>query len=310
MRAVLRALPLACATVVVVLEACRDDHHPPPTRGVTEMQAETPDGAPAEVWVAPERDKRPCPAPVDLTTGAPDCGWLLHVVNEHGTDAHVDRIDLDVAGLDEADRAAVLDAPEGTIILQGTAEGSAFVVRRAFRALPIEMTPAEEVFLQIRRRLDIQCATPTCSEASRAVELNVGLEVPLPALDLSPAEVPLLDHTWLTAQVRERGAVLSGTFTGVPGERGIARFVANQVYVPLPDRLAPCPAPEGRQCGRGEVEVYTRDADRCILSLGCASPSQCTGRLPDCSPGYVLRTWRGSAGACPEFACDPAFLPE
>lgn len=299
MRAVLRALPLLSASAMVAVVACHGDGRP--AGGVAAMQAVDSEGGTAEVWVSAARDPAPCPAP--------DCGWLLHLVNLHAADVHVDALDLSVAGLDEADRATVLDAPDGALVLAGEQQGPAFVVRRAFRALPVEGAPAEEAFVQLVQRPDARCATPAC-EPSHAVQLNVGLDVPLPALDLSPAEVPHLDHAWLASRVFERGAVLAGTFTGVPGGRGIARFEATQVFVPLPDRIAPCPAPRARRCPRGTVETRARDADRCLVSLACQAPSRCIASPPDCAPGYALRTWRARTGACADFACDPGFLPE
>jgi hypothetical protein len=301
MRAVLRGLPLLCATAAVSLAACRGGERASSTRGVTAMQAPT-DDTTAEVWVALLRPAGPCPGPSG-------CGWLLRPLNEHGDDVPVGGIDLGVAALDEADRASVLNAPNEAVVLEGTLEGDAFVVRRAYRALPIEATPAQEVYIQVVQQPATRCPSGVC-EPSHAVELNVALDVPLPALDLSSAEVPGLDHAWLSSRVFERGAVLSGTFTGVPGGRGIARFVASEVFVPLPDRIAPCPTPAARRCREGTIEAYTRDADRCLLDAGCLTPSRCTARPPDCAPGYVARTWRSPPGACPEYACDPAFLPE
>jgi hypothetical protein len=292
MRARLRALRLLGASAVVALAACHGEEKR--TGGVAVMQApESPDATTAEVWVALARDPAPCPA-------APDCGWLLHPLNLHEDDVHFDGIDLSAAGLGEGDRAAVLDAPDGAVVLEGVEQGSTFVVRRAFRALPVDGAPAVEEFVQVEQGPDTK----------RVVQLNVGLDVTMPAVDLSAAEVPHLDHAWLASRVFERGAILGGTFTGVPGGRGIARFEATRVFVPLPDRVAACPSPTARPCPPWAVESSARDADRCAVRLGCRVPTRCFVPPPDCTPGYTLRTWRASTGACPDFACDPTFLPE
>jgi len=84
---------------------------------------------------------------------------------------------------------------------------------------------------------------------------------------------------------------------------------ASAVFVPLPDRLKSCPRAV-RSCPRGTVPAYVRDVDRCLVLRKCIAPSPCTVLPAPCASGYLLRSWRSPPHACPDYACDAAFLPE
>jgi len=241
-------------------------------------------------------------------SSAPEkCGWLLHRLNEHAADEYVVRVSFAAAaGLSATERRAITDALDGAVVLRGRLEGSTLLADQAYRALPLEAPPVGGSFVRVTARPPDHCLEAVCPPSVAQV-LNFDLDVSLRSVDLSPATSAGVDTDWLENRVFERGAVLSGTFTGRPG-LGIDSFVAHQIFIPVPDRSAPC-APAAQACSRGTVPTYERDVDRCLVPLGCSTPRSCGGQPPQCRPGYVLRAWRTVRG-CPAFACDPAFLPE
>jgi len=141
------------------------------------------------------------------------------------------------------------------------------------------------------------------------IVLNTDVDVLVPTIRLTAAEVPWLDDAWLADRVLRRAAVIAGRFVGVPGEGGIRRFEVSQAFVPLPDRAGPCPRIRMRGCAPGMEESLTRDADRCQIADACVRDRACRELPPTCAPGYLLRSWRAHQ-ACRTYACDPAFLPQ
>jgi hypothetical protein len=233
-------------------------------------------------------EKQAEPPEATWATLRPDAsGWTVHAVNRHEPETHVDGIDM----------GAIPDVAtsDGQLLVHGGLRGSVFVVDAAYRALSSTVPMPDEVFVQL-------------GEGVPSV-LNVAVTVTVPRVDLSRAEPPGIDRAWLENRVHERGAVLAGHFVGEPGDRGILRFEATQVYVPLPDRAASC-ARRVTHCPRGKVPAYERDTDRCLVFRRCVVPSGCPAAPPSCDPGFALRSWPSPPYACRSYACDPAFLPE
>jgi hypothetical protein len=284
------ARSLTALSAVAVAAASCQEHAPP---GVAEMQGDSTGAVP--LWVTFRRDPK-CEA-------AADCGWLLRELNRHEAEICVDAIDLDGAGLSEAMIPGVLGAPDGTVVLSGERRNSSFVARQVFRGLPGAQWSPADLFVQVAARP--VCESGACE--SGLVALNTDIDVLAPVVQLSAAEAPWLQTSWLEDRVQRRSAVLAGRLLGDPGER-IQRFEASQAFVPLPDRVGPCARPRLHGCAPGTVAVFGRDVDRCVIQTGCARPRSCRDLPPVCDQGYALRSWHEQPG-CRAYACDAAFLP-
>lgn len=247
-----------------VVAACHSSSSP----GSAEMQSEAPS---PETWATIHRG---------IT------GWVVHPVDLHTAEAHVE--DVDTSAVPEA------GPPDAQLLVHGVVRGSVFSVDEACRALPGGSWSPDDVFIRLENHIPVR--------------LNLRTAVEVPALDLSEVDTGLIDHKWLENRIHEQGAVLAGRFIGQPGRR-IERFEASAVFVPLPDRTTSC---EHRvlRCPAGTVATYARDLDRCLVPRRCIAPTACPSQLPTCAAGYVLRSWRAPPHACPDYACDASFLPE
>jgi hypothetical protein len=179
------------------------------------------------------------------------------------------------------------------------------VAREAFRGLPGNVPRDDATFVQM-------AAGPfgTSSAQITARELNTRAGAVVPTLDLGDIDVAWLDREWLRSAVYSRGAVVAGRFVGEVGGRGIVRFEADQVFVPVATRQATCGTQAPPPCPRGTVPTFDRDADLCLVRTACVRAGACADARPECSPGYDLRSWRAGTRGCLSYACDPAFLTE
>lgn len=252
----------AALVLAVIVAACRGQ-----SSGVTEMQGEER----KDVWATIHRDV---------------AGWVVHPVNVHGPDVHLDDVDMSKVPGD--------GSPDAHLVVHGSVHGGTFAVDEAYRVLPGGTWSPDHVFIQLENDV------PT--------RLNLAASVEVPAIDVSRVETDWIDHRWLADRIHHRGAVLAGLFFGQAGE-GIERFEATAVFVPLPDRLTSCPR-RARDCPAGTVPAYQRDVDRCLVFTRCVVPTTCPAQPPPCAAGYVLRSWRAPPHACPDYACDASFLPE
>jgi hypothetical protein len=300
------AIPTLCIVAGLAVASCKDSEHRPP--GMAEMQTPSPGPAPRdlgnrEVWVTVRRDLAPC-------STTPRCGWFARSVNEHDPGTHVDGIDLTRAGIAPGTpEAGVLDAPDGEVVIRGTRSPEGiFVATGVWRGLPGNTWFPGDVFVQIDPAGATACAGGPCGH-EQTRELNIGIDITVPTVDFARATDPGVDAAWLEDRVYRRGAVVSGRFIMGEQARGVSKLQASEVFVPLPDRVGPCPE-SAMSCEPGTVAGYQRNPDRCLVAGECVTVHECPGNPPSCARGYVSRTWLSTRNACPAFACDPWFLPQ
>ena len=85
-------------------------------------------------------------------------------------------------------------------------------------------------------------------------------------------------------------------------------LLGSQVFVKLPDQTKSCPRISAPFCASNKIPVWTRDADRCQMSAGCASAGACAQYVPTCDEFYDLVSWTGGQFACTQYACEPSWL--
>jgi hypothetical protein len=244
------------------------------------------------------------------------CGFFVRELNTGANERYVSSLDLSGA-VDAASAASALDAPDA-LVLRGyvapsDAEGGArtFVARDVWRGMPAVVPGDADQFYTVAPAEAGDRGQPPYAERI-ATLVNTYERYGFDDIDVSAAALPWVDRTWLASRVAEHDAVVAASWArrsdeDIDDDEWILK--ASQVYVHLPDRVGPCPAPAVVPCDPGTIATFERNADRCVIQAGCVHPAYCPMYLPYCEDGYSLAMWRGRSG-CAEFACDPTFVAE
>jgi len=253
------------------------------------------------------RDGRRCPAPC----------VIVSAVGEEGRSLRASELDLRAAGLDAEAVFAVRSADDGDLVVYGRmgprgAKGGErpFVVAAAYRGMPgVHARRGDGLFVAIAADERAAAADraapgePAGSRGLRARRIDGGATrlVPVASVDVGAAARTGVDAAWLEDRFVARGAIVAARVTRA------SRLEVSQVLVRLPDVVGPCPRLAIR-CAGGTVATYERSAQRCLVSTGCAARGVCPYAVPACDDGYTSVSWPAAPGACPRFACEPAFL--
>eukprot|EP01132_Coremiostelium_polycephalum_P003194 gene3194-4000_t len=142
-----------------------------------------------------------------------------------------------------------------------------------------------------------------------ATELNTGIvNVVTGFNEPYSTYVAFFDSNWLYSRLftdtGRHQAIIRGPI--VPGVENSNDVVGTQVYVDLPDPLSTCPPVTKLYClpELGQVNVYTRDSNRCIVSDGCANEGFCTLQIPECPNGYRRTGHKANPNGCFKWNCD------
>jgi hypothetical protein len=271
-------------------------------------------GASQRSYVVARRDYRKCAWPMCS-------GWFVRDVNrKNPKEVYVSALDFADSDLDEATADIVRGAPDGELVMHGKLGDLAdwedpamkvFRVKSAWRGMPGQVVAEGEVFYEVAA-IDppIQCVTAPCATTT-VKALHKSGKTDIDGVSLEALTEPLLDHEWLQSRLAGHGALAAGSI--VDGEvfpGGTASVLAaSQVFVRLPEVSGPCPQSKPAcDDAAGEVAIYERDADRCVVLSGCTEGGACAAYVPSCSEGYGLVSWTGGMFACTVYACDPAFL--
>lgn len=272
-------------------------------------------GSSQRSYVTLRRDYRKCSWPM--------CGgWYVADVNRKNTkEVYVAELDFEGSGLDAAVADQVTSAANGEVVLHGKLADLAdwddpamkvFRVSAAWRGMPGQVVAAGDVFHEVAA-VDPprQCFTAPCPNLE-VTPLHRSQGVEIDRVATQHFLEPRLDHTWLQDRVATGRAIVAGSV--IDGESfpgGVEQVLhASQVFVSLPETSeTECPQSKP-SCDweGGEAAVYTRDADRCVVLVGCVEGGACGQPVPECAPGYTLVSWTGGMFACTVYACDPAFL--
>jgi hypothetical protein len=242
-------------------------------------------------------------------------GYFVRDVNQGAAERYVSRLDFDTS-LPAEVIDDVRSAPASELVLRGHLgpeetrfHTRPFVVSEAFRGMPGVTPLADAAFYQVHaRKPPIECFVGPCPNEI-AQTLNTSMTEEFDSVSVDSASLLWVDKGWLASRVEAHGAVVAGTLrqgAHLPG--GFEEVLdASQVYVRLPERKGPCPVSPTQSCADGTVAVQERDADRCIMQVGCVKPGVCPLFEPLCASGYTLSSWASAPDACPAFACDPSF---
>lgn len=263
-------------------------------------------------YVTMRRDMRRCMYPL--------CGgyWVHDLNRVNLNEKYVSGLDFTQAKLDDASQGAILSGGDNEVVLRGRLgpaepqfKTRAFIVLEAWRGMPGVTVAAADTVYRVTP-LDIQCFAAPCASAklrkvNYASTKNVhGLSVERAALS------PLIDQPWMQARVMRHDALIAASVIDgqvfAAGKEKIAD--ASQVFIRLPNTNGPCPQMRLAMCDSGKVHTYSRSDELCMMPEGCVSPGVCAQYMPDCPGGYQLASWSGGQYACPQFACDPAFLAQ
>ena len=242
-------------------------------------------------------------------------GYFVRDVNRRSVEHYVSRLDFDTSVPAEVIED-VRSAPATELVLRGHVgpqetrfHTRPFVVSEAFRGMP-GVTPREDAaFYQVHaRKPPIDCFVAPCPNEI-AHTLNTSVTAEFDRVSVDATALLWVDKGWLASRVEAHGAVVAGTLVqGAQFPGGFEEVLdASQVYVRLPERVGPCPVSPTQSCADGTVSVQERDADRCIMQVGCVKPGICPLFEPLCASGYTLSSWASAPDACAAFACDPSF---
>lgn len=262
-------------------------------------------GSSTRSYVVYRHDPRKCEAP--------RCqGYFIHDINratvkeEYVTGFEfVDLLEEHQSDAIGADYSAVLYGKLGPKDAKGYRK---FIVTTAWRGMPGATWSNSDTFFSVTG-LNIQCITAPCPSL-QATKLHTTTKTNVNDLDLELALKTRVDGNWLANRVVNGGALVVGIVAdGAPVGVGVEKvLLASQVFVKLPDQTKSCPRISAPFCASNKLPVWTRDADRCQVSAGCATAGACTANVPTCDEFYDLVSWTGGPFACTQYACEPSFL--
>ncbi len=300
----------ACAALCAGVLSCSasDD---PYDLGEDDLTGESTDALTliAPTYVTVRADHRRCVAP--------RCGgYFLRDVNQQGDERYASRLDFTQARLPANALFDARSAPADELVLRGRWGGwegrfhtRPFVVLDAYRGMPGVNARTGDAFYRVSPRTPpIACLVAPCPNEIATV-LNTDVKVAIDRVSVESAALPLVDQGWLGSRAEDHGAVVAGVL--VPGDHfpgGYEKVLdARQVFIHLPERVGPCPAMPIVYC-EGNVPIYERTDDRCLVQRGCVEPELCMPFVPECSEGYSLSRWAAAPNGCAAFACDPTFV--
>lgn len=268
-------------------------------------------GTSTRSYVVLRHDQRRCVSPM--------CGgYWAHDVNRASVkEQYVSGLDFSQSNLAmPEDQADVTGAADFEVVLWGKLgplesrfNTRPFLVTSAWRGMPgVKFTEPADTFYRVEGAA-IQCIAAPCPTL-RASKLHTTAKILHHDLDVSRASRPLVDQDWLTFRTIAKDALVAGRFVdgaliGASREKVLA---ASQVFVHLPDMTQSCPRPALARCPAGQVNLWTRNENRCLMPSGCGGGGVCAASVPACADGYSLVSWSGGPFGCSQFACDPAFL--
>jgi hypothetical protein len=132
-----------------------------------------------------------------------------------------------------------------------------------------------------------------------ATDTASGKNASVSTVDVRDAAKAFVDQEWLSSRLVSHGALAAAHVSSKV-------LSASQVWVRLPESAGPCAKPVEKACSGGQIQAYTRTADRCLQALGCVDRGICTMMMPSCPDGYAAVTWTAANG-CAATACDPAW---
>ncbi|GAM23917.1 hypothetical protein SAMD00019534_070920 [Acytostelium subglobosum LB1] len=221
------------------------------------------------------------------------------------------------------DEQSILDNPEDLIVkgvfsLHG--KSYSFVPSEIYKALPYpeDMTPTDDYDNDQTSAMDgsgffyfLQAGFPmcrfrTCINAIQAVNVNDPKDKTKLAVfrDLYPT-LPGFDGEWYREAVNNKKIMFQLEFERV----GAAHVL--KAYVKL-DPLHDCPMFKMAACPEGQTQVYSRNEDLCLIPDRCVEPNYESCRfdpVPKCVAGYTLHQYVSEPSGCPQYRCDPSFLP-
>lgn len=297
--------PLSALLIAAATACGPAPGEPEATSGEDEISTRTP------AYVTLRRDVRRCIAPL--------CGgYWIKDVNRSRAEVYVSALDFSEANLDDATIAKVHEAAELVIFGRLGPRESQFntrplVVLEAYRGLPGVTARTTDGFYSVTTNdPPIQCfAAPCNNDLARRLNSRAAQQS-FTGVEVAPVLRGFVDAAWLVGRVERHGALVSAHFEdGQQFPAGRERLlVTSQIYIRLPDTTGPCPAMPIARCPEGQVNVFGRNADRCIIPAGCVEPGFCTEAFPVCDEGYTLASWAAAPNGCEAYACDPSFVTE
>jgi len=254
------------------------------------------------------KDQRKC--------GAPICGgYFLVQPNRSVAQIYVASIDWSKSSLSGPEIATATGAADGELLLLGTLTRQDrktgtknFVVQDAWRGMPGRAPASGDLFATVADN-GTRCIQAPCKSNSLTKVNSTSQPKAFSDLSVASAAAAFVDQSWLSGRVMSSGAIVSGSV--VSGEQlpGGTQTVldATQVFLHLPEGMGPCPQ-HVVSCSGSKVQVFERDANRCVIGTGCAAPGMCSMMMPACADGYSLSTWREGSNACAAYACDPTWV--
>lgn len=258
-------------------------------------------------YVTVVRDQRKCAYP---TCG----GYYLSQPNRSAAPIYVKGFDFSQSSLGDADQAKVNGAPDAELLLFGklSAKDSKgyrnLVVLDAYRGLPGRTPDHVSAVFQIGDS-GIRCITAPCNSLKSHKLNSTSQDKTFSTFSVASAAYGFVDQNWLTHRVMDGRAIVTGSITAASGNEVV--FDATQVFLHLPENAGPCPTFMAMNCAAsGQVNIYSRNADRCEVPAGCTTAGVCSMMVPACPDGYSLTGMPAGQFACTAYSCDPSWVVE
>lgn len=257
-----------------------------------------------DTFIIARRDIRRCVSPL--------CGgYWVKDLNSTMQERYVSGFDFSQSELPQSAQDAARGAPDFEVVLFGRLgpketrfDTRTLVVQRVFRGMPGKTFPSDAKFYGVFPT-KIACITTPCANLQTTRLNRTTGHTMATDVDVSAAQAALVDGDWLLSRSLYNRTVIAGK---IVRRNKHVTVTAAQVFVELPDRLAPCQVESEPSCGDQLVANWTRTPDRCVVPTGeCIEPRYCALYVPSCDAGYRQVSW--SAG-CTQYACEPEFLEE
>jgi hypothetical protein len=257
-----------------------------------------------DTFVIARRDVRRCLAPL--------CGgYWVKDLNSTMQERYVSALDFTQSNVPAALQDAVTGAPDHELVLQGRLgpkenrfDTRTFLVLAAYRGMPGKTFAASDAFYGVFPSRIVCVRAPCAYLQTTRLNRTTGHTM-ASDLDVSAALGAFVDENWLRSRAFSGKTVIAGR---IVRKNGHVTVTASQVFVQLPDRVAPCANEPAPTCSNGQTPSFTRTPDRCTEPTGQCTPfGVCAYYVPACEAGYRQVSYMN---ICPRYACEPDFLEE
>ncbi|EGG18234.1 hypothetical protein DFA_03721 [Cavenderia fasciculata] len=257
---------------------------------------------PTSCFVSIRRDFRKCAYPM--------CGgYFIQTINSNSEQVYVATVAFE--SNQPINKSVVLESYGKSVIVNGYTRSSSqrgykeFVVKTAHVSMEYEGIGEAKGNFYFFKSTGIMCIKAPCPSTS-ATELNTGNSVIVSSFSEPYNEhVHRFDGSWAISRVYDEDGSGHAIVQMVPNQQA-SEFTITRIYIQVPDPIKPCPKVT-RKCPKGQVDLFDRDTNRCLVFRECAKPGVCILSIPLCQEKWRLHSYPSLQNGCNNYYCDPDF---